>query len=93
VAWLRRPNAGRLIAYGGPLTVGQINFPAERARYTLANLRFGFKTDRWQAALYINNLTDQTAQLALDYERGRRARVGYLTNQPRTFGIYGAYGF
>ena len=87
------PNAARLIAYGGPLTVGQINFPAELASYTLANLRFGLKTDRWQAALYINNLTDQTAHLALDYERGRSARVGYLTNQPRTFGIYGAYGF
>jgi iron complex outermembrane receptor protein len=38
-------------------------------------------------ALYANNLTDERAFLALDRERGTRARIGYLTNQPRTFGI------
>jgi iron complex outermembrane receptor protein len=85
------PNAARLIAYGGPLTVSQINFNPELPAYTLANFRFGLKTDRWQAAAYINNITDKTAELALDYERGRSARVGYLTNQPRTIGVYGSY--
>ena len=34
-----------------------------------------------------NNLTDETAYLSLDQERGTRARVAYLTNQPRTIGI------
>ena len=87
------PNAARLIAFGGPLTVSQINFNQELASYTLANLRFGLKTDRWQAAAYINNIADKTAVLALDYERGRSARVGYLTNQPRTIGVYGSYSF
>jgi iron complex outermembrane receptor protein len=38
-------------------------------------------------SLFVNNLTDERAFLALDQERGTRARVGYLTNQPRTFGI------
>lgn len=87
------PNAARLSLYGGPLTVGQINFNPELPSYTLANLRFGLKTDRWEAAAYINNITDKTAELALDYERGRIGRVGYLTNQPRTFGIYGSHTF
>ncbi len=87
------PNAARLITYGGPLTVNQINFNPELPSYTLANLRFGFKTDRWQGALYINNIADKSAELALDYERGRSARVGYLTNQPRTIGLYGSYSF
>jgi iron complex outermembrane receptor protein len=87
------PNAARLIGYGGPLTTNVINFNPELPSYTLANLRFGFKTDRWQAALYINNIADKTAELALDYERGRSARVGYLTNQPRTVGLYGSYSF
>jgi iron complex outermembrane receptor protein len=87
------PNAARLIAYGGPLTVTQINFNPELPSYTLANLRFGLKTDRWQAAAYINNIADKSAELALDYERGRSARVGYLTNQPRTIGLYGSYSF
>jgi len=86
-------NAARLISYGGPLTVSQINFNTELPSYTLANLRFGLKTDRWQAAFYVNNITDKTTVLALDYERGRSARVGYLTNQPRTFGIYGSHSF
>jgi len=87
------PNAARLIAYGGPLTVSQINFNSELPSYTLANLRFGLKTERWQAAAYINNIADKNAELALDYERGRSARVGYLTNQPRTIGLYGSYIF
>ena len=87
------PNAARLISYGGPLTVSQINFSSQLPSYTLANLRFGLKTDRWQAAAYINNIADKNAALALDYERGRSARVGYLTNQPRTIGVYGSYIF
>ena len=87
------PNAARLISYGGPLTVSQINFNSELPSYTLANLRFGLKTERWQAAAYINNIADKNAELALDYERGRSARVGYLTNQPRTIGVYGSYIF
>jgi iron complex outermembrane receptor protein len=44
-------------------------------------------------AFYINNLWDETARLALDYERGRSARVGYITSQPRTFGLYGHVTF
>jgi iron complex outermembrane recepter protein len=87
------PNAARLITYGGPLTVGVINFNPELPSYTLANLRFGLKTDRWQVAAYINNISDKSAVLALDYERGRSARVGYLTNQPRTIGLYGSHTF
>jgi iron complex outermembrane receptor protein len=88
-----KPNAARLIVLGGPYSTSSITFNPELASYTLANLRFGLKSDRWQVAGYIDNLTDKTAQLALDYERGRSARVGYLTNQPRTFGVYGRYEF
>jgi len=87
------PNAANLRQYGGPLAVSQINFNPELPSYTLANFRLGLKTDRWQAAAYINNIADKNAQLALDYERGRSARVGYLTNQPRTIGVYGSYVF
>ena len=32
-------------------------------------------------------MTDELALLALDQERGTLARVGYLTNRPRTFGV------
>jgi iron complex outermembrane receptor protein len=44
-------------------------------------------------AFYVNNLTDERALLALDRERGTRARIGYLTNQPRTFGINARVNF
>ena len=41
----------------------------------------------------INNFTDKQAYLALDQERGTLARVGFLTNQPRTFGVTARIGF
>jgi iron complex outermembrane recepter protein len=87
------PNAAGLRGFGGPLSVTSFTFNPELPSYTIGNLRLGIKTDHWQAAAYINNLWDETARLALDYERGRAARVGYLTNQPRTFGLYGSYSF
>ncbi len=62
-------------------------FDPELSAYTIVNTRLGFRKDDWDIALYINNLTDEEAQLALDQERGTLARVGYLTNQPRTIGV------
>jgi len=47
----------------------------------------GFTGGRWDAAVFVNNLFDEKALLALDQERGTRARVGYLVSQPRTFGV------
>jgi iron complex outermembrane receptor protein len=87
------PHAAGLFQYGGPLTVSQITFNPELPSYSLGNVRAGFKTQRWEVALYCNNLWDKTARLALDTERDRRARVGYLTNQPRTIGLYGHVSF
>jgi iron complex outermembrane recepter protein len=87
------PNAASLRDFGGPLSTSSFTFNPELPSYTIGNLRLGLKSDRWQAAFYINNLWDETARLALDYERGRAARTGYLTNQPRTYGLYGSYSF
>jgi iron complex outermembrane receptor protein len=36
---------------------------------------------------------DERALLSFDRERGTRARIGYLTNQPRTFGVSTRFGF
>ena len=47
----------------------------------------------WDLSFYVNNVTDERAQIALDQERGTLARVSYLTNQPRTFGILARYDF
>ena len=48
---------------------------------------------KWDVALFVNNVTDERALLSLDQERGTRARVGYLTNQPRTFGLAARFNF
>jgi iron complex outermembrane receptor protein len=72
---------------GGPLTTNTFRFDPELPAYDILNLRLGLTHGKWDVALFANNLTDERALLALDQERGTRARVGYLTNQPRTFGI------
>jgi len=78
---------------GGPLTQSTFTFDPLMPSYDLINLRLGVRHGYWDVALYVNNLTDQSAYLALDRERGFRARVGYLTNQPRTFGLTSRFDF
>ncbi len=72
---------------GGPFTSNTFNFDPELPSYDIFNLRLGFLNEKWDAAFFVNNITDEVAFLALDQERGTRARVGYLTNQPLTLGI------
>jgi iron complex outermembrane recepter protein len=72
---------------GGPLTATTFRFDPELPSYDILNLRVGVLHGKWDVAVYGNNLTDERALLALDQERGTRARVGYLTNQPRTIGF------
>ena len=72
---------------GGPLTASTFLYDAELAAYDIVNMRLGVRHGNWDTAFYVNNLTDENAHLALDQERGTRARIGYLTNPPRTFGI------
>jgi iron complex outermembrane receptor protein len=72
---------------GGPYTASTFTFNPELPSYHIVNVRVGVLKNRWDTALFINNLTDEQALLALDQERGTRARVGFLTNQPRTIGI------
>ncbi|MGA7992918.1 MAG: TonB-dependent receptor [Thermoanaerobaculia bacterium] len=78
---------------GGPLTQGTFTFDPLMPAYDLVNLRFGVRHGYWDVAFYVNNLTDESASLALDRERGFRARVSFLTNQPRTFGITSRFDF
>ena len=72
---------------GGPPTQEAFVFDPELPAYNLLNLRVGLLTGRWDVALFIDNVTNERARLALDQERGTLARVGYLTNPPRSIGI------
>jgi len=70
----------------GPLPDTTFRFNPELPAYNFANLRVGLTRQSWELAVFVNNVFDERALLGLDRERGTRARVGYLTNQPRTFG-------
>jgi iron complex outermembrane receptor protein len=72
---------------GGPLTQNTFTYDPLLPAYDIVNARLGVRHANWDVALFANNVTDERAFLALDRERDTRARIGYLTNQPRTFGI------
>jgi len=78
---------------GGPYTQNIYTFNPLLPAYNLLNLRVGVLKGNFDTAFFINNVTDETAYLALDIERGSRARVAYMTNQPRTFGVSTRFTF
>ncbi len=53
-----RPIGFEAAAIGAPIAPGEYSV-AERDAYMLANVRVGVETDRWTAALWVNNLTDE----------------------------------
>jgi iron complex outermembrane recepter protein len=78
---------------GGPLTASTFAYDPELPSYDIVNLRTGVRRNAWDISIYLNNVTDERALAALDQERGTRARIGYLTNQPRTFGVSTRFDF
>jgi iron complex outermembrane receptor protein len=78
---------------GGPLTQSTFSYDPKLPAYSLLNLRAGWRRGQWDIAAYVNNATNELAFLALDRERGTLARVGYLTNMPRTAGITTRFTF
>ena len=78
---------------GGPLTHDTFHFDPELPAYNILNVRVGVLDGVWDIAFFINNVTDERAFLALDQERGTLARVGYLTNPPRRFGVATRFDF
>lgn len=56
--------------------------------YELVNLSAGVDFENGLSVIgYVNNLFDENALLSFDRERGGRARLGFSTNSPRTYGI------
>jgi iron complex outermembrane receptor protein len=83
----RPAGSARLIDLGGIPANTDIAFSALLPEYDIGNLRCGVRTDRWEGAFYVNNLWDERTFTSIDRERGRSARVGFLTNTPRTIGV------
>jgi iron complex outermembrane receptor protein len=65
--------------------------------YTIGDLRFGLQGEDWEAALFVNNITDERAQLthndgqfdwgAASIQDGREHHLRVFTNRPREFGL------
>jgi outer membrane receptor protein involved in Fe transport len=75
------------LPYAGATGTEVTNIDLELDPYTLVNLNAGFISQNWEAVLYVNNATDENADLSFDRERGGRARLGFRTNMPRTLGV------
>ncbi|MEM9170635.1 MAG: TonB-dependent receptor [Pseudomonadota bacterium] len=90
------PGAGDFIsglAFGGASGMDVTSLDLELDPYQIVNLNAGINFETWELFAYINNVTDENALLSFDRERGGRARLGFRTNQPRTFGITGRWRF
>ena len=72
-------------AFGsGVNNIGSLRLPA----YTLLGASIGVHWDSGlDVSLYVKNILDENPKLAIDRERGLRARFGYLIGQPRTIGL------
>ena len=62
------PRTVTLFNVGAP-SVSTMAFQLKLPSYTIANLRIGVRSDSWEGAIFVNNLTDETAKLAIDRER------------------------
>jgi iron complex outermembrane receptor protein len=78
---------------GRPLTASTFIYDPELPAYDLLNLRAGVRRNAWDVSVYLNNVTNERALLSLDRERGTRARIGFLTNEPRSFGVATRFDF
>jgi iron complex outermembrane receptor protein len=84
------PGAGSFrsrLAFGGATGTDITRLNLNLSSYTLINLNAGLSRGPWDLVAYVNNVTDENANLAFDRERGGRARLGFSTNAPRTFGV------
>jgi outer membrane receptor protein involved in Fe transport len=75
------------LPFGGASGNRRTHRDIELNAFTTANLSFGVMMESWEVIAYVKNITDVNANLSFDRERGGRARLGFRTNEPRTFGL------
>jgi len=68
---------------GDEVTVLDLELPSYEIVYLSGGVDFG----GYVVTLFVDNVFDENALLSFDRERGGRARLGFRTNQPRTFGV------
>jgi iron complex outermembrane recepter protein len=92
VAGFGTVSGGGLIRFSNPVNPDgspktSITVNPEVPAYHIGNLRLGIRSGGTEISAYVNNFTNEQAYLSFDRERGTRARMGYLTNPPRSIGI------
>ncbi|WP_412973714.1 TonB-dependent receptor [Paremcibacter congregatus] len=75
------------LPFGGASGADNTVLDLELDGYQTMNLSAGIVLEDWEVVAYVNNVTDENANLSFDKERGGRARLGFRTNQPRTYGL------
>jgi outer membrane receptor protein involved in Fe transport len=64
--------------------------------YSIANARVGLFAGKWSASLFVDNLTNKTAEISANntsWQLNLPDLIRYSTNQPRTFGLDLNYHF
>ncbi|MEP1472902.1 MAG: TonB-dependent receptor [Halieaceae bacterium] len=92
----QEPGAGDFahgLPFGGATGDEVTSLDLELDDYSLVNINAGLVYDAWDLMVYVDNVTDENADLSFNRERGGRARLAYFTNQPRTYGITARYNF
>jgi iron complex outermembrane receptor protein len=82
------------LPFGGAPATATTVLDLKLPDYQLVNISAGIDmAEGLEIVAYINNIFDENALLSFDRERGGRARLGFSTNQPRTFGLTVRKGF
>ncbi len=84
------PGAGDFVSnlpFGGAPGTDVTSLDLELDSYQIVNLTTGMQFGSVELAAYVTNILDENADLSFDRERGGRARLGFQTNQPRTYGV------
>jgi iron complex outermembrane receptor protein len=80
----------------GPTVDEAFYFGIRLPAYNLVNTRVSLAGDKWQAALFITNVTDKVAEISSNntsFQFNIPQVIRYSTNQPRTFGTQIDYRF
>ncbi len=82
------------LPFGGAPATASTTVDLKLPDYQLVNLSAGVELpNELGLTVYVNNVFDENALLSFDRERGGRARLGFQTNQPRTYGVTLRKGF
>ncbi len=85
------------------LSDDEANPQYKNSAFDIGDLSVGVRTDDWEASLFVNNITDERAQLQHDWgiflhtaastQDGRAHHASITTNRPREMGVRFIYNF